>query len=160
VNGDGKADKLYWNYTVDGGQVRTYLATGSGNFSSSATLSAGSSNSSTKFFFVDVNGDGKADKLYWNYTVDGGQVRLYLATTNGNFNSSCGFSEGSTNSSTRFYFADVTGDGKADKIYWNPTVNGGHVRVYISNGSGFGSTCLYIAGSNSNSTNFYFANVD
>jgi hypothetical protein len=161
INGDGKSDKLYWNPSNDGGQIRLYLATVSGAFSATYSLSAGSSNSSTRFYFADVNGDGKSDKIYWNPSVDGGQIRVYLANSSGTFNSNYSLSTGSSNSTTRFYFANVDGSSGADKIYWNPTVDNGQVRVYLANGMGsFNTTYSLNVGSTSSSTYFYFADID
>ena len=133
VNGDGKADKIYWNKGHQGGDVRVFLATSGGNFSTSTVNSSGSTQYDTDYNFADVNGDGKADKIYWNKGFAGGDVRVFLATSSGNFSSSAIRSSGSTQSDTDYNFADVNGDGKADKIYWNKGHQGGDVRVFLSN---------------------------
>lgn len=93
---------------------------------------SGSRNSRTNFYFADVDGDGKADKIYWNKDISDGHLRVSLATGGGKFNERYSTSIGSGDSSTNFYFADVNGDGKADKIYWNTYFSGGQIRVYLA----------------------------
>lgn len=166
VSGDGKADLIKWDRTQNSGRTQVYLATGSGNFSSTpiSNSEAYSTSSLTTYYFADVNGDGKADKIKWNPTSDSGHTRVYLATGNGYFSSSAiSNSEGySESSSTSYFFADVTGDGKADKIYWNPTYDSGHTRVYVATGSGYFSSTVVSNGngsSQSTDTKFYFTDV-
>ncbi|PID29637.1 MAG: hypothetical protein CR982_02310 [Candidatus Cloacimonadota bacterium] len=161
VNGDGKDDKIYWNRSVDNGDMRIYLANGNDYsvFESNAKYSQGSSSSKTIFYFADVNGDGKDDKVYWNRGVDGGKIRVYLAKGDGTFKNYI-HSDGSTSSKTRFYFADVNGDGKDDKIYWNRGVDGGKIRVYLAKGDGTFKNYIYSDGSTSSKTRFYFADIN
>ncbi len=64
--------------------------------------------------------------------LNSGHTLVYLATSGGNFSATAvdnpeGTSAGTT---TLYNFADVNGDGKADKIYWNSTFDDGHYRVY------------------------------
>ncbi len=163
VTGDGKADKIYWNPTFDSGLTRVYIANGDGTFSwSNSNTNGGSESNSTTFYFADVTGDGKADKIYWNPTFDSGRTRVYKANGDGTLSwSNSNTHGGSESNSTTFYFADVTGDGKADKIYWNPTFDSGHTRVYIANGDGTfsWSNSNTNGGSESAQTTFYFTDV-
>lgn len=163
VNGDGKADKIAWDRTVDSGHTRVYLATGGGSFSSTviSNSEAYSTSSLTTYYFADVTGDGIADKIKWNPTSDSGHTRVYVATGSGYFSSTAiSNTEGySASTSTTYYFADVTGDGKADKIYWNPTYDSGHTRVYVATGSGYFSSTVVSntnGASASSDTKFYF----
>lgn len=167
INGDGKADKVYWNPTYDSGRPQVFLSNGNGSFASSAVVhTAGASTSAdTRYFYADVNGDGKSDEIQWNPALNSGHTRVYLATTNGNFSSTVvdnpeGTSAGTT---TQYNFADVNGDGKADKIYWNGTVDAGHSRVYLATtGGSFSGTVVSGAegASTTAGTIYYYADVN
>lgn len=168
VNGDGKADKIYWNGTVDSGHTRIYLATGSGFFSNtviSDTDAGTSTTGGTIFYFADVNGDGKADKMMWQPTLSSGKPQVFLSNADGTFTASSSFSNSgasSASSATTFYFADVNGDGRADKIYWNPTTYSGKIKVYYAqSGNVFDGPVYSLWGtSQSASTFFYYADIN
>jgi len=168
VDGDGKADEILWDPTLNSGHTRVYLATGSGNFSSTVidNPEGTSQGTTTLFNFADVNGDGKADKIYWNATFDSGHTRVYLATSGGSFSGTVvsGTEGASTTSGTLFYYADVDGDGKADKILWHPSLNSGKPAVYLSDGDGtFTASSTFTnsgASSASSATLFSFADVN
>ncbi|MBB5437736.1 endonuclease/exonuclease/phosphatase family metal-dependent hydrolase [Pedobacter sp. AK017] len=168
VNGDGKADLILWDPTLNSGHTRVYLATTSGNFSSTVVDNpeGTSAGTTTVYSFADVNGDGKADKIYWNATFDSGKTRVYLATSGGSFSGTvvAGTEGASTTGGTIFYYADVNGDGKMDKILWHPTLNSGKTMVYLSDGDGtFTASSTFSnsgASSVSASTEFYFADIN
>lgn len=168
VDGDGKADLILWNPTLNAGHTRVYLATTSGNFSATVVDNpeGTSAGKTTVYHFADVNGDGKADKIYWNSTFDSGKTRVYLATSGGNFSPTVvnGTAGASTTAGTTFYYADVNGDGKVDKILWHPSLNSGKTMVYLSDGNGsFTASSAFSnsgATSVSASTTFYFADVN
>ena len=86
------------------GNIRTFLASSNGGFSSSAIHSSGSISTKTKFYFSDVNGDGKSDKIYWKYDKYGGDIRIFLATTNGEFSTSAVQVSGSNSSKNEILF--------------------------------------------------------
>jgi endonuclease/exonuclease/phosphatase family metal-dependent hydrolase len=169
IDGDGKADEILWDPTLNSGKTMVYLATGGGNFSATAinNTQGTSAGTTTTYNFADVNGDGKADKVYWNGTVDSGHTRIYLATSGGFFsntvisNTDAGMS---TTGGTLFYFADVNGDGKADKIMWQPTLSSGKPMVYLANGDGTFTASSTFSNSGASSasagTTFYFADVN
>lgn len=167
INGDGKDDKIYWNYTFDSGKARVFLSNGDGTFASTAvthTASASTANT-TRYYFADVNADGKADLIRWNPTLNSGHTRVYLATTGGNFSSTVVDNPEGTSgsSSTVYHFADVNGDSKADKIYWNPTFDSGRTRVYLATtgGSFSGSVVSGAEGASTTAgTLFYYADVN
>jgi endonuclease/exonuclease/phosphatase family metal-dependent hydrolase len=166
VNGDGKADKIYWNATYDSGRTRVYLATSNGDFS--GTVVAGSEGASTTsgtiFYYQDVNGDGRADKIVWHPDLNSGKPMVYLSDGDGTFTASPTFSDSgatSVSASTVFYFADVNGDGRADKIYWNPTNYLGKIKVYYSTTSGFDGPVYSLRGtSQSAETLLYFSDIN
>src|SRR5581483_7721319 len=137
VNGDGKADKIYWNATFDNGHTRVYLATGGGSFSGTVVSGADGASTigGTSFYYADVNGDGKADEINWHPTVNAGLPNVYLSDGDGTFTASSTFTNSgasSASSATQFSFADVNGDGRADKIYWNPGNYLGEPKVYYA----------------------------
>jgi endonuclease/exonuclease/phosphatase family metal-dependent hydrolase len=168
VNGDGKADEIQWNPTLNSGHTRVYLATTAGNFSATVidNPEGTSAGTTTQYNFADVNGDGKADKIYWNGTVDSGHTRVYLATSGGSFSGTVvsGAEGASTTAGTTYYYADVNGDGKKDKILWNPTLNSGNTMVYLSDGDGTFTASTSFSNSGASSavaaTSFYFADVN
>jgi len=166
VNGDGKADKIYWNATFDSGKTRVYLATSGGNFSASvvAGTEGASTTGGTVFYYEDVNGDGRADKISWHPDANDGKTMVYLSDGDGTFTASASFSNSATSglSNTRFYFADVNGDGKADKIYWNPDNYLGKIKVYFATASNTFSGPYYsLRGtSQSENTDFFFADLN
>jgi endonuclease/exonuclease/phosphatase family metal-dependent hydrolase len=168
INGDGKDDEIVWDPTQNSGRTKVFLATGNGNFSSTAVNNpeGTSANPATIFRFADVNGDGKADKIYWNATFDAGHTRVYLATSNGSFSSTVvsGSTGSSTTAGTQFWYADIDGDGKADKALWHPTLNSGKVMVYLSNGDGTFTASSTFSNSGASSgvatTIFHFADVN
>jgi endonuclease/exonuclease/phosphatase family metal-dependent hydrolase len=168
VNGDGKADKIYWNNTFDSGHTRIYLATSGGAFSNtviSNTDGGTSTTAGTLFYFADVNGDNKVDKIMWHSSLNSGKTMVYLSDGDGTFTASTSYSNsGATSvvSSTRWYFTDVNGDGKADKVYWRPDLYLGKLKFYLSDtDSTFDGPVYSLRGtSQSTDTYFYFADIN
>jgi len=165
VNGDGKADKIYWNATFDDGHTRVYLATAGGSFS--GTVVSGTEGASTTggtvFYYADVNGDGKADKILWQPTLNSGKPMVYLSDGDGTFTASSTFSNSgasSASSATLFSFADINGDGRADKIYWNPGNYLGEPKVYYAETSNTFSGPVYSLRGTSQSTDTHFYYTD
>ncbi len=181
VNGDAASDKIYWNHTNDfdgehhRGTLKVYLANGDGTFADAIYDPNGWSRSDkTRYYFADVNGDGCADKIYWNHATDfGGEYRkgtlkIYLAKGDGTFADAIHDPNGwSSSAKTKYSFADVNGDGCADKIYWNPTngFNGvypkGTLKVFLADGEGTFDAAVHLStGSSSSSlTEYYFSDV-
>lgn len=166
LDGDGLDDKIYWNPGNFSGQTVVYFATGGGNFAT-ATMSGTTGSSTvaaTTFYFADVNGDNKADKIMWSPSLNGGKTMVYLSNGDGTFSESSTFSNsGATGhaSTTRFFFADLNGDSKADKIYWNPANFSGQLKIYFSDGTKFKGPYYSLRGtSESTSTLFYFHDLN
>lgn len=165
VNGDGKADKIYWNSTFDSGHTRVFLATSAGSFNSTAVSGSegASTTSGTRFYYADVNGDGKYDKILWHPTLNSGKTMVYLSDGDGTFTASSTFSTAapSTVDSTKFYFADIDGDGRADKVYWRYSAFQGSVKVYFSQtNSTFDGPVYSLRGTATTAaTEYYFADI-
>ena len=166
VNGDGKADKIYWNATFDDGHTRVYLATSGGSFSGSVVSGAegASTTGGTTFYYADVNGDGKTDKIVWHPTLNSGKPSVFLSDSDGSFTASSIFTNtgaSSASAATQFSFADVNGDGRADKIYWNPGNYLGEPKIYFSETSGYNGPVYSLRGSSqSENTNFYYYDIN
>lgn len=168
VNGDGKADAIVWNPTEYSGHTRIFLATSGGSFSTIGIENPenGSATATTIYRFADVNGDGKADKIRWTSGFDSGRTRINLATSGGNFSGSTIVDPvgASTTSDTRFYYADVNNDNKADKMVWHPSLNSGKVMVYLSDGDGTFTLSTSFSNSGAagfaSTTEFYFADLN
>jgi hypothetical protein len=132
VNGDGKADWIQIEQGTDNAYVG--LSNGDGSFTTwtwqSAT--AGSMNN-YQHYFLDVNGDGKAD---WIRVARGSNDgRVALSNGDGSFTFWTWQSAiiGALNSYQHF-FADVNGDGKADWIQVAQGSNNAWVGLADGNG--------------------------
>jgi subtilisin family serine protease len=141
----------------------------------SETHKAGSSTSTkTIYYFADVNGDGKDDKIYWNYAATytsypQGTLLVCMSNGDGTFKSAVYDKVGySASNKTKYYYADINADGKADKIYWNyeATFSGtqpkGTIAMYIGNGDGTFKSAIYDKSgySSSTKTQYYFTDVN
>ena len=113
-----------------------YLSDGDGTFTASSAFSnsgATSVSASTTFYFADINGDGRADKIYWRPDLYLGKIKAYYSTTGNTFDGPIYSLRGTSQSAnTNFYYADITGDGKADQIRWDYAENEGNLRNYFA----------------------------
>ncbi len=134
VNGDGRVDIIQIRSDSTNGSW-VGLNTGS-NFQiwTSSPMTPGVSNG--KYYFADVNGDGKADMIQMRKT--GGVSSLWFATAAGSYNTTpdATINTDTGNGMYEFYFADVNGDGKSDIL---GTRTDGILGLFIghSTGSGF-----------------------
>ena len=134
VDGDKRADRILWNPAQEGGKTRVYRSTGAGAFALAFVHEEGTSGVSTsRFYFADVDGDGRADKIFWRPTFREGRMQIYLSSGS-DFGSSpvmdnTGFSQAEA---TSFFFANLDGQGGADKVYWNPGAYNGDSKVFLA----------------------------
>jgi endonuclease/exonuclease/phosphatase family metal-dependent hydrolase len=167
INGDGCSEKIFWRYNFNSGKPKIYTANCNGSFSSSSVSDPGgySQVQSTQFFFAKIDNDQCYDKVFWRYNYNGGKPKIYLAKCDGtaSFNPQSISDEGgySQNADTKFYFADVTGDGCAEKIFWRSNFNDGKVKVYPSTCNGYFDDAIVNDGGSSivSSTKYFFSDV-
>lgn len=142
VNGDGKDDliELYpngWNWGR-----RLYLSNGTGFVAQTATgNSQGGFSKDSRFFLMDVDGDGKSDMVEL-FTCGIFPVNLCRATSLSN---GTAFTLASTNepgigsgTDRQIYPADVNGDGRQDLIeVYSAGFGAGGRHIWLSTGTGF-----------------------
>jgi len=117
VTGDGKADAI----VVNNSGVVVRPSTGSlqnGGFSGNETWTNSAYYGTRGTFFADVTGDGKADAIVIN--DNGVTVRPSTGSLqNGGFSGNETWTNSAYYGTRGTFFADVTGDGKADAIVIN-----------------------------------------
>lgn len=166
VTGDACADLVRWNPNAISGNFETFPAKcgATPSFGPAVVSNVGANTSEgTTVYFADVDGDGRADRLMWNPTQEGGKTRVYRSTGAGAFAFAFNHDSGTSGVATsRFYFADVDGDGKADKVFWRPTFREGRMQIYLSTGTNFATSPIMdnTGYSGSESTEFFFTNAD
>lgn len=166
IDGDGCADRISWSNAIADATVRVGKSRCDGTFESAETQSPGTTKSGTKWFFAKLNDDACFDRIAWHPQVSGGQTRVALAKCDG----SLGFhaeklttDAGTTTlAGATLAFADINGDGRADKILWDLTQHGGRTMVYTSKGNGDFAFFKEHTGGSSGvaTTRLYFGDVD
>ncbi len=159
ATGDQKADVLLHE---SGGTLTVRASTGSA-FSATGTWASGLSQALHDVYFADVTGDQMADAVARNRSS--GDVTVY-ASTGSSFSLLPGPGPGGVwsygwSSGYDLYFADVTGDGKADLVsrYYGPTAGlTGDVYIAVSSGTGFASPLRWTYGYSAG-YDLYFADV-
>ena len=116
VNGDGKADALYFDTSRSNG-VWVALSTGSGFTAPTMWLQHGASTPS-QIQYRDVNGDGKADALYFDTFRSNG---VWVALSNGTtaFGAPTPWYQAGPSTPDQAQYADVDGDHKADLLHFD-----------------------------------------
>jgi hypothetical protein len=138
VNGDGKADALYFD-TFRSRGVWVSLSQGTGFMPVQLWLRHGDS-APNQIQYADVNGDGKADTLYFD-TYRSRGVWVSLSTGTG-FTAGQMWLQHGDSRPEQIQYADVNGDGKADAIYYDD-LRSGEVWVSLSEGNGFATAFLW-----------------
>lgn len=179
INGDGMADLLYFDYgefvtrTIPATRTPGWyvaLSTGSGLIIPTLWLPPQRTNMDSvlelnRHYAADLNGDGKADYLFYKETSSSGGCNPFLATTvcpapttdstagwYAVLSTGAGFQVSSTpwlpkngpNGTSTFnyqsqFLSDINGDGKPDWMYyWNGWY------VALNNGAGFNTPSLWL----------------
>jgi endonuclease/exonuclease/phosphatase family metal-dependent hydrolase len=130
VDGDFAADKMSWDAAVQGGAVRVHLASGDGGFGD--PLPGAPAPAGTRLFFADLDGDGCSDRVDWDPAIDGGRLRIAASRCDGSFDASMESNDALTAAGERISFATLDADACADRIAWNPGSHEGRARVALS----------------------------
>ena len=139
--GDGRSDLVAWKAS---GPVQVLASSGSA-FSSSQWAD-GFVSHRYDVYYADVNGDGRADLVSRN--KENGSVEVFRGTGSA-FQYLAGTGPGGVwsygwGTTYGLYFADVTGDGKADLVGRHQGT--GDVYVFVSTGTGFANAGLWSYG--------------
>jgi RHS repeat-associated protein len=165
-NGDAKGDIVRVGYAPYGNSAlaNVQLSNGSG-FSTGPSSGIGVfSNQATPLdtMAMDVNGDGKTDLVRIGFDTSGNAVRasVYLASGSGAFTAAGSSTVGNFFSQAvkiQNLALDVNGDGKTDLVRIGFASSGAvaEAKVYLSNGSYFGSSYGGIADGTIQLGNFY-----
>ncbi len=145
VNGDGKADIVFYN--ADRGRAWVALSTGR-SFQAPVEWCFGlpTTSAEVQFTVADVNGDGKADFIAFVHG-DGqsaGSANVYVALSTGagfQYPQQPVWNAGFCIAEQVCKVADVNGDGKADLIVFTPRL--GLVWVSLSTGASFGANAVW-----------------
>lgn len=161
VDGDGKADRVWLPRGNNGLELYVARSTGDGFGQAEIWLSKSEvgknlySNSGRHERYVDVDGDGMADRAWLPYGNDG--VELYVALSTGN-----GFGEAEpwlrksdvgkniySNNGLYERYADVDGDGLPDRVWMPKGNNGLDIYVALSTGKKFSESRPWLTKSDS-----------
>lgn len=113
------------------------------------------------YSFGDVDGDGKTDLIVWKSTVESGRVRVHLADGSGGFDPVAKIDSNTGAAGEYRFFADIDGDGCADRISWSAGIDGGAVRVGKSNCDGtFEADETSNSGTSKSGTKWFFARLN
>ena len=123
----------------------------------STYIGSGGSSSDRWFIAADVNGDGRSD--YVKYELSTGNVSTWLSTGSG-FTAGVTMYIGSGGSTSDRWFtvADVSGDGLADLVKYEPTT--GYARTWVSTGSEFATGSTTYIGSGGAPSDRWFTVAD
>jgi hypothetical protein len=153
VNGDGKADALYFD-TFRSSGIWVSLSTGTGFTAPEMWLQHGPS-TPDQIQYADVNGDGKADALYFD-TFRSGGVWVSLST-GASFAAPEMWAQYAPSTPGQIKYFDIDGDGKADALHFD---TGGALRVGISTGSAFTTPTIWLQHGASTSEQLQYVDVN
>ena len=158
VNGDGRADWFQIHRSVNAGYISLAQPDGNFQFWTYSTGNAGAANT-YDHYFVDINGDGRADWIQVHKSVN--EAHIGLAQPDGNFQ----FWTYSTNkvgagNTYDHYFADINGDGRVDWIQVHKSVNEAYIGLGQPDGNfQFWTYPINNVGAGNNYTH-YFADIN
>ncbi len=161
VTGDGWADAIVVNddtVTVRHAAADCFIICGHFRFDPNEDWTHGPYFGTRGTYFADVTGDGRADAIVVNddtVTVRRAAADCFISCSNFRFNPNEDWTHGPYFGTRGIYFADVTGDGKADAI----VVNDDTVTVRRSDGSRFGPNEDWTGGPYFGTRGIYFADV-
>ncbi len=155
VNGDGKDDALYFD-TLRSRGVWVSLSTGTGFTPAQMWIQYGQS-TPDQVRYVDVNGDGKADAVYFDTNISN-CVRVSLSSGTG-FNPPQPWVCHGPSTPDQIQYADVNGDGKYDALYFD-TLRSRGVWVSISTGSAFKPAEMWLQHGDSAPNQIKYADVN
>jgi hypothetical protein len=153
VNGDGKADALYFDTSQTGG-VLVSLSSGAG-FATPEMWAQYPPSTPDQIKYFDVNGDGKADALHFDA---GGALRVGISTGSSFTTPSIWLQHGPS-TSEQLQYVDVNGDGKVDALYFD-TLRSNGVWVSLSTGTSFLGAQLWLQHGPSTPDQIQYADVD
>lgn len=158
VDGDGAADKIAWNVEQDEGRVQVFPGDGLGGFEG-PVLDDTPTASGDALFFADVDGDGCADRIAWGADLEGGQLRVSLASCAGDFAAAEHRSAGRQSAATRWTFARIDADGCDDRVAWDPAAGQAHVALSRCDGTFDDEVTSTDDGTSTHPNGFGFADV-
>jgi RHS repeat-associated protein len=142
VNGDGRADLVRVYKNGINVYVLVYPSDGSGFPAASFNGPFGDWNDAWKYYFADVNGDGRADLVtIWQGPDGSAWAQVNLSDGSGYPTQIWNGPVGGWNPKVLTdNLADVNGDGKADLVRVYKSGSDANIQVTLSNGRGFTST--------------------
>ena len=153
VNGDGKADALYFD-TSRTGAVLVSISSGAG-FATPEIWAQYPPSTPLQIKYFDIDGDGKADALHFD---TGGALRVGLSTGSG-FTTPTIWLQHGPSISEQLQYVDVNGDGKVDAVYFD-TFRSAGVWVSLSTGTSFLGAQLWLQHGPSTPDQIQYADVD
>lgn len=164
IDGDGCADRISRDPAIDDGALGFARALCDGSFAPAVPTGDAVAGEAPRLLFARIDGDACLDRMVWDPGADGGQTRVALSACDGSFAAEVVSDDDgvSTNTSAAVGLADVTGDGLADKLMWDPAANSGRTRVFTGDGDGTFTFLVEHTGGTSGvaTSRFFYADVD